>query len=755
MNQPSKTKDFTTTTTTTRPITSVLVANRGEIARRVHHTARALGMSTVAVYSDADARSPHTVEADAAVRLPGNTPAETYLRGEAVIAAARAAGADAIHPGYGFLSENADFARAVIDADLTWVGPPPSAIDAMGSKIEAKKMMADAGVPMLSDLEPDEVTQAQLPVLVKASAGGGGRGMRIVRTLDTLHEEIAAARREAKSAFGDDAVFCERYLERGRHIEVQIMADAHGTVWAVGERECSIQRRHQKVIEEAPSPLVERTLGMRDKLYTAARDAAAAIGYTGAGTVEFLATDDGEFFFLEMNTRLQVEHPVTEATTGLDLVALQFDVAAGLPLPAPEPPAAHGWSVEARLYAEDPANDYTPGSGTLWALEVPGVTSRFDGPHRPGIRLDSGVEPGPGGAEIGVHYDPMLAKVISYGHTRLEACTSLAGALARAKVHGLTTNRAQLVRVLRHPEFLAGNLSTAFLDDHGAAELAAPLADDEAVRISALAAAVVTGNAGHAAGPVALAPAGFRNVGRSVQTRTYRFGDADLEVAYSRGRAGADHAGADHSGVHPDGPLADLAEVVTVVAASVAPVAPVAPVAAAPAAPGAAPAAASAARPAAGSLVVEVRGVRRTLTVARYESPGADTRVEVDSPLGPVSLIEPPRYTDPSAEVAAGSLLAPMPGSVIRVAVAVGDTVTAGQPLLWMEAMKMEHTIAAAVDGVVSELPVEVGTQVESGTILAVVVDPDTDPTSGDTTAGGTTSGAGTSPAPDAATEQE
>ena len=751
MNQPSKTKDLTTTTTSpagrspdptastrvpSSPITSVLVANRGEIARRVHHTARALGMSTVAVYSDADALAPHAVEADAAVRLPGNSPAETYLRGDAVIAAARAAGADAIHPGYGFLSENADFARAVIDADLTWVGPPPEAIDAMGSKIEAKKMMAAAGVPMLSDLEPDEVTQAQLPVLVKASAGGGGRGMRIVRTLDSLHDEIAAARREATSAFGDDAVFCERYLERGRHVEVQIMADAHGTVWAVGERECSIQRRHQKVIEEAPSPLVERTPGMRAKLYTAARDAAAAIGYTGAGTVEFLATDDGEFFFLEMNTRLQVEHPVTEATTGLDLVALQFDVAAGLPLPAPEPPAAHGWSVEARLYAEDPANDYTPGSGTLWALEVPGVTSRFDGPHRPGIRLDSGVEPGPGGAEIGVHYDPMLAKVISYGHTRLEACTSLAGALARAKVHGLTTNRAQLVRVLRHPEFLAGNLSTAFLDDHGAAELAAPLADDEAVRISALAAAVVTGNAGHAAGPVALAPAGFRNVGRSQQSRTYRFGDADLEVAYSRGRAGADHVGAGHSGVRPAGPLADLAEVVTVVAAP------------------AAPAAASAARPAAGSLVVEVRGVRRTLTVARYETPGADTRVEVDSPLGPVSLVEPPRYTDPSAEVAAGSLLAPMPGSVIRVAVSVGDTVTAGQPLLWMEAMKMEHTIAAAVDGVVSELPVEVGTQVESGTIL-VVVDPDTDPTSGDTTAGGTTSGAGTSPAPDAATEQE
>ncbi|HMT48812.1 MAG TPA: biotin carboxylase N-terminal domain-containing protein [Dietzia sp.] len=679
-----------TPSATRAPITSVLVANRGEIARRVHRTARALGMTTVAVYSDADADAPHTREADAAVRLPGNTPAETYLRGDLVIEAAKAAGADAIHPGYGFLSENAGFARAVIDAGLTWVGPPVESIESMGSKIEAKKMMAAAGVPMLTDLEPADVTEDILPVLVKASAGGGGRGMRVVRTLGSLHDEIANAQREALSAFGDDAVFCERYLERGRHIEVQIMADAHGTVWAVGERECSIQRRHQKVIEEAPSPLVERTPGMREALYKAARDAAAAIGYTGAGTVEFLATDDGEFFFLEMNTRLQVEHPVTEATTGLDLVALQLDVAAGLPLPSAEPPATRGWSFEARLYAEDPANDYTPGSGTLWSLDVPGVSSHFEGPHRPGIRLDSGVEPGAQGALIGVHYDPMLAKVISYGRTRDEACASLAGAMSRAKVHGLTTNRAQLVRVLRHPEFIAGNLSTAFLDDHGAEALAAPLADDEATAISALAAAIVSGTADHAAGPVALAQAGFRNVGHTLQKRTYRFGDDELEVAYIR----------DRSGAHADG---DLAEIVTVEDVR------------------------------SDAVDLEVRGVRRTFSVARYEVVGADTVVEVDSPLGPVSLVEPPRYTDPGAEVAAGSLLAPMPGAVIRIAVAVGDTVTAGQPLLWMEAMKMEHTISAAVDGIVTELPVEVGTQVETGTILAVVADPDAD-TDTDTT---------------------
>ncbi|CQD16007.1 pyruvate carboxylase [Mycolicibacterium conceptionense] len=307
-------------------ITKILVANRGEIARRVFETCRRLGIGTVAVYTDPDAGSPHVVEADARVRLEGNN---GYLDSAQIIAAARAAGADAVHPGYGFLSENPDFAAAVIDAGLTWIGPPVKAVQAMGSKIEAKKMMAAAGVPVLTELDPSTVTADQLPVLVKASAGGGGRGMRVVRELSDLASEVAAAQREAQSAFGDPTVFCERYLAAGHHVEVQVLADEHGTVWAVGERECSIQRRHQKVIEEAPSPLVERTPGMREKLFDAARLAAEAIGYTGAGTVEFMADDKGDFFFLEMNTRLQVEHPVTEATTGLDLVELQILVADG------------------------------------------------------------------------------------------------------------------------------------------------------------------------------------------------------------------------------------------------------------------------------------------------------------------------------------------------------------------------------------------------------------------------------------------
>src|SRR4051794_35084906 len=311
-------------------IESVLVANRGEIARRVFRTCRRLGLGTVAVFSDPDAGSPHVGDADAAVRLPGSAPADTYLRADLLIAAARKAGADALHPGYGFLSENAAFARAVIDAGLTWIGPPPDAIESMGSKIESKRLMAAAGVPVLRELDPAAVTAGDLPLLIKASAGGGGRGMRIVHDLAALPGELAAARAEAASAFGDPTVFCEPYLATGRHVEVQVLADAHGTVWAVGERECSIQRRHQKVVEEAPSPLVERIGdGMRKELFEASRAAAKAIGYTGAGTVEFLADEDGHFYFLEMNTRLQVEHPVTECTTGLDLVALQLDIATG------------------------------------------------------------------------------------------------------------------------------------------------------------------------------------------------------------------------------------------------------------------------------------------------------------------------------------------------------------------------------------------------------------------------------------------
>ncbi len=336
-------------------ISTVLIANRGEIARRIIRTCAALGIGTVAVYSDPDAGSPHVPEADSAVRLAGETPAETYLNVDVLIAAAKEAGADAVHPGYGFLSENAGFARAVEAAGLCWIGPPPAAIDAMGSKIASKQLMIEAGVPVLGQLEPEHVTDADLPVLIKASAGGGGRGMRVVRRLEDLAGALTAASAEAASAFGDGSVFCERYLPTGRHIEVQVMADAHGTVWALQERECSIQRRHQKIVEETPSPLVSTKPAMRAALMSAATAATKAIDYRGAGTVEFLATDDGEFFFLEMNTRLQVEHPVTECVHQVDLVRLQLRIAEGEPLPAIAP-VAQGHAIEVRLYAEDPGN---------------------------------------------------------------------------------------------------------------------------------------------------------------------------------------------------------------------------------------------------------------------------------------------------------------------------------------------------------------------------------------------------------------
>ncbi|WP_280482459.1 acetyl/propionyl/methylcrotonyl-CoA carboxylase subunit alpha [Nocardia cyriacigeorgica] len=688
----------------TTPITNVLVANRGEIARRVFATCRRMGIATTAVYSDADAASPHVAEADAAIRLPGNTPGETYLRGELIIEAALSAGADAIHPGYGFLSENAEFARSVQEAGLVWIGPPVAAIEQMGSKVESKKMMDAAGVPVLAELDPAEVTDDHLPVLIKASAGGGGRGMRVVRELSELSGQIEAARREAESAFGDPTVFCERYLETGRHIEVQIMSDTAGTTWAVGERECSIQRRHQKVVEEAPSPLVEKIdalraqapeaaaerhhagavssadgRSMRDRLFEAARLAAEAIGYEGAGTVEFLADEKGDFFFLEMNTRLQVEHPVTEQTTGLDLVRLQLQVAAGLPLP-PVQPAKRGHSIEVRLYAEDPAHDWQPQSGPVHKLDIPFTAGEFTVLEQPGVRLDTGVVDG---SVVGVHYDPMLAKVISYAETRAEAAHLLATALQRAKVHGLVTNRDLLVRVLRHPAFLAGDTDTAFFDTHGLDALSAPLVSEADEALSIVAAALADSAANRRAARVdGGIPSGWRNLASAPQTKSYESRISGThEVRYRFTRTGVQIEG--HDGLE----LIDLTPERVVLG------------------------------------VPGDRGpVRRQFEISRYGD-----LVCVDSPLGPVAVRRLPRFTDPADQVAAGSLLAPMPGSVIRLGAAVGDQVEHGQPILWLEAMKMEHTIVAPASGVLSELNVTVGQQVEVGAVLAVVDEPSED----------------------------
>ncbi|MBC2904609.1 biotin carboxylase N-terminal domain-containing protein [Streptomyces cupreus] len=610
-------------------ITSVLVANRGEIACRVFRTCREWGIRTVAVHSDADENALHARVADAAVRLPGATPAETYLRGDLIVKAAVAAGADAVHPGYGFLSENADFARAVLDAGLVWIGPPPEAIEAMASKTRAKELMGLAPL--------GEVGRSDLPVLVKAAAGGGGRGMRIVRRLEELGAALEGARAEAASAFGDGEVFVEPYVERGRHVEVQVLADAHGTVWALGTRDCSLQRRHQKVIEEAPAPGLSDRLA--EELRALAVRAARAVRYVGAGTVEFLVADD-QAHFLEMNTRLQVEHPVTEAVFGIDLVALQLSIAEGQPLDS-EPPRARGHAVEARLYAEDPARDWAPQTGTLHRLAVP-----------EGVRLDSGYGDGD---EIGVHYDPMLAKVVAHAPTRAGALRKLAGALERATIHGPVTNRDLLVRSLRHEEFTTARMDTGFYDRH-LPELAEPAPDPHAPLAAALADARRSGSRF----------GGWRNVPSQPQTKRYAMAGEEHEVRYRYTRAGleADGVRIVHAG-------AEL-------------------------------------------VVLEVDGVQRRFEVARH---GEELYVN-NTALEPL-----PRFPDPTAQLAPGSLLAPMPGTVVRVAegLAAGAAVRAGEPLLWLEAMKMEHRITAPVTGTLSALHAVVGRQVDVGALLAVV----------------------------------
>jgi propionyl-CoA carboxylase alpha chain len=651
--------------------TRVLVANRGEIARRVFRTCRTLGIGTVAVFADPDARAPYVAEADAAVRLPGSAAVDTYLRADLIIDAARRAGADAIHPGYGFLSENAEFAHAVLDASLTWIGPTPDAIAAMGSKVAAKQLMTGAGVPVLAELDPKEITDADLPLLVKASAGGGGRGMRVVTELTDLPGALAAAGSEAAAAFGDATVFCEPYLAAGRHIEVQILADTHGTVWTVGERECSIQRRHQKVIEEAPSPLVERMDGMRARLFDAARAAAKTIHYTGAGTVEFLADETGRFYFLEMNTRLQVEHPVTECTTGLDLVAAQFDIAAGGRLD-PHPPAAIGNAIEARLYAEDPAAGWRPESGTLSRFTVPHVDASFACGGAPaGLRLDSGVA---SATTIGSSFDPMLAKIIAWAPTRQQATARLAAALAGAQLHGVTTNRDLLVNVLRHTAFGRGETDTAFFERHGLDVLAAPLCEPRDARLSALAAALAIDAAMRAAAPVLSGiPSGWRNVVSQPQRSTFDSGDIDYRITRT-------------------GLVADGFDDVALICADPT------------------------------TVVLDDGGVRRSFAVA-FD----DDRAYVDSPLGATTLRRVPRFADPGATVVAGSLQAPMPGTIARIAVAVGDRVAAGAPVMWLEAMKIQHRIDAPHAGVVAELPVTEGQQIEVGAVVAVIVEEDED----------------------------
>ncbi len=648
-------------------IQRVLVANRGEIARRVFRTCARLRIETVAVYSDGDAGSPHVHEADRAVRLPGSTPAETYLNQKAIVEAAISSGADAIHPGYGFLSENPEFARAVNEAGLTWIGPSPEAMAAMGSKVEAKKLMASAGVPCLpgaelSDLSDEEALHAAeevgYPVLIKASAGGGGKGMRIVESDDGLLEAVAGARREAASAFGDATVFLEKYLNGPRHIEIQVFGDEHGNVVSLHERECSIQRRHQKIIEESPSPAIDEET--RKRMGAAAVAAATAVDYVGAGTVEFLFDND-QFFFLEMNTRLQVEHPVTEMVTGLDLVELQIDVANGSPLPprALDAPI-EGHAIEARIYAEDPAKGFLPDTGPVhrFAFPLPGEA-----------RVDSGVE---AGSVVSVFFDPMLAKVIVHAPDRDTAARGLTDTLRRAEIHGPTTNRDLLVRILEHPTFLAGDADTGFIEATGLDLLAAPLVASDEVPVRAAAAAAASRAARVASSPMPQSiPPGFRNVGVASQQVGYLYGDSRIDVVYR-------NAGNGMEMIEPAG--------IAIVSASP------------------------------DTVELDQGGDSLRLSVARYGEV-----VYVDSAAGSVRFVQVSRYPTSEATRSEGSLRAPMPGRIVRVEVEDGDSVTEGTALVVLEAMKMEHTLRSPQDGVVTEITHRVGDQVETNDVLIVV----------------------------------
>jgi len=614
-------------------IASLLIANRGEIARRIIRTARRLGIRTVAVYSEADANAPHVREADEAVCI-GPAPArESYLVPDKLIAAARQTGAEAIHPGYGFLSENAGFAEAVIAAGLTWVGPPPSAIRAMGLKDAAKKRMAEAGVPTTpgylgEDQSPErlhrEADGIGYPVLIKAVAGGGGKGMRKVDRSEDFPAALMSCRREASASFGDDRVLLEKYVTRPRHIEVQVFADQHGQAVHLFERDCSLQRRHQKVIEEAPAPGMDAAT--RESVCQAAVRAARAVGYEGAGTIEFIAdASDGlradRIWFMEMNTRLQVEHPVTEAITGQDLVEWQLRIASGEPLPlAQEQLHIRGHAMEARLYAENPATGFLPSTGPLTHFLLPTES----------VRVDSGVEQG---GEVTPTYDPMIAKLISHAPTRSMAAARLAAACRAVRVWPVKTNAAFLSRCLEHPDFLAGAVDTGFIGAR--LDALVPRAEpSEAVLQTAAVARLA---------PVATAPVGFRlNAPPRIEVR--------LESEGTR-------------------------HVIRVEAPPRSPALPVFTVG--------------------DQTIVFAQGQAHAFTPLREEGTAGE------------------------ATASGGAVLSPMPGRIVAVSVEAKATVRKGQPLVTLEAMKMEHTLLAPFDGVVVELSAKAGTQVAEGVVLA------------------------------------
>ena len=630
---------------------TVLVANRGEIAVRVIRTLRAMGVRSVAVYSDADADARHVREADTAVRLGPPPASESYLSVPALIEAARRTGAQAVHPGYGFLAENAGFAAACAEAGLAFIGPPASAISLMGDKIRAKETVKAAGVPVVPGAADPELEAAArelgAPVLLKPSAGGGGKGMRLVRDLSSLTEEIASARREARSSFGDDTLLVERWIDRPRHIEIQVLADAHGNVVHLGERECSLQRRHQKIIEEAPSVLL--TPEIRESMGAAAVEAARSCGYVGAGTVEFIVpgVDPSSYYFMEMNTRLQVEHPVTELVTGVDLVEWQLRVAAGEELSFGQSDVRlDGWAIEARICAEDPARGFLPSGGTVLALHEP---------QGDGVRTDSGLSQG---TEVGSLYDPMLSKVIVHAPTREAALRKLRAALANTVTLGVPTNAGFLRRLLAHPDVVSGELDTGLVERQAESLVPQGVPDEVYAAAAAVRLAELTPEPGDGWTDPFSVPNGWRLGGRP------------MPLAFPVRVTGLEPATAEA----PEG-----------------------------------------ARVTATDVTVTVDGIsHRFHRAGNWLGRDGDSWHVLDH--------------DPVAAALSGArhggadtLAAPMPGTVTVVKVSVGDEVDAGQSLLVVEAMKMEHVISAPHAGTVTELDVAPGTTVAMDQVLAVV----------------------------------
>lgn len=653
-------------------IHSLLIANRGEIACRIVRTCRHLGIRTVAVYSDADRGARHVRLADTAVHIGPSAAADSYLTSKAILSAARRTGVDAIHPGFGFLAENAAFAQAVTAAGLIFIGPAPEAIEAMGNKRAAKEMMAAAGIPVIPGYagtdQEDSILLAQaetvgFPLMVKAAAGGGGKGMRLVKQPSDLTEALASARREALQAFGSDELILERALSRPRHVEIQVIGDTQGNIIHLGERECSIQRRHQKIIEESPSPAVDADL--RQKMGETAVRAAQTIQYHSAGTVEFLLAEDGQFYFLEMNTRLQVEHPVTEMVTGLDLVAWQIHVAEGKPLPLTQAQVQwQGHAIEARVYAENPANDFLPAAGkvALWRA-----------PKNSDVRVDSGIETGD---SVTVHYDPMVAKIIAWGDDRETALRRLRRALENTTFLGLTHNLPFLLAVLAHPAFAAGGLHTDFIAAH--LDGWQPPEGDTAV-------ALITATlAQFRQAPQRPENAGYwRNNPNPLPPYRYLLNGEEAEV-WLQPEDTYDGLRIAYQG--------ETTHHVSRIAYHHKP-----------------------------DWTLEIDGVSVRVTAVEEEAvwyiQTGDTAVTLQS----IPLL-PEAHT---AADAGGSLRAPMPGSILEILVAVGDSVTAGQPLLKLEAMKMEHTIRAAGAGIVEAIYFTPGDTVEADVQLLHIVTTD------------------------------